>query len=372
MNKAQIEFQRKQLDRELAELDTEIADAVATKSYGSLGEYEKRVTELAQLRQDLDAEEQKSARSDDMSRRILGAYDDTNELGVSGEAADSHRLNFSKKMAEGLVSRKSVATDGASIVAQDFRPNPIALGKPATGLLDVLPTVPHGSPEYAYLRQNSRTNNAAVVHEGDVKPTSVYSVVRITQSLNVIAHLSEGIPHYWLNDNATLTGFIQTELMYGLSRAVEKMVLDDINGTSGIATQVFASNIWTTLRKSMTQLETTGYVPHAIVLHPSDFETIELALSTTNAVEHIGLPYDAAQRRLYGVPIATTITQTQGVGHVLASGAVSVDIDTTGIQLRWSDQATLDFQTNMVRARLEGRYGASIYQPAGVVKAALA
>jgi hypothetical protein len=56
-----------------------------------------------------------------------------------------------------------------------------------------------------------------------------------------------------------------------------------------------------TLRKSLTALEIAGYTAGAIVLHPSDFETIELALSTTNAVEHIGLPYDPAQRRLDAV-----------------------------------------------------------------------
>jgi len=71
-------------------------------------------------------------------------------------------------------------------------------------LLDVLPTKQHTSAEYAYLRQSVRTNNAAIVAEGAAKPTSVYSVVRVENSLQVIAHLSEGIPRYWLLDNQAL------------------------------------------------------------------------------------------------------------------------------------------------------------------------
>lgn len=288
------------------------------------------------------------------------------------EAPDTRRLAFGAKMAKGLVERKSLSSSGAAVVGQEFRPDPIALGKPATGLLDVLPTVSHSSPLYAYVRQSTRTNNAAVVADGAVKPTSVYGVTRIEQSLSVIAHLSDGIPHYWLSDNASLQGFVQSELNYGLQRAVEAKVLADVNGTSGILTQAWATSIPVTLRKAMTSLETTGYVAEAIVLHPSDFETIELALSTTNAVEHLGLPYDPAQRRLYGVPIATTTAQTVGVGHVLAHGAVAVDHDTLGVQLTWSETSNADdWSKNLTRARLEGRWGTSVYAPGGVVKADL-
>ena len=83
------------------------------------------------------------------------------------------------------------------MVGQEFREDPVALGMVATGLLDVLPVQQHTTAEYAYLRQSVRTNNAAVVAEGATKPTSVYSVVSVEQSLAVVAHLSEGIPWYW-------------------------------------------------------------------------------------------------------------------------------------------------------------------------------
>jgi hypothetical protein len=54
------------------------------------------------------------------------------------------------------------------------------------------------------MRHTVRTNLAAVVAEGLTKPTSMLSVTRIEQSLAVVAHLSAGVPRYWLLDSSAL------------------------------------------------------------------------------------------------------------------------------------------------------------------------
>jgi hypothetical protein len=95
--------------------------------------------------------------------------------------------------------------------------------------------------------------------------------------------------------------------------------------------------VLTTLRKGLTKLETAGYADSAIVLHPTDWEGVELALSSTNAIEHQSLPYDPASRRLFGVPIVATVSEAAGVGHVLATDAVVVDTDTSGVGVQWSE-----------------------------------
>ena len=135
------------------------------------------------------------------------------------------------------------------------------------------------------MRQTTRTNNAAVVADGAVKPTSVLSVTRVEQSLQVVAHLSEGVRRFWLLDSTALEEFVDAELRYGLGVALEAKILSDINGTSGIQAQAYATSVLATVRKGITKLETAGYSPDAIVLHPSDFEGIELALASTSAIE---------------------------------------------------------------------------------------
>ena len=97
-----------------------------------------------------------------------------------------------------------------------------------------------------------------------------------------------------------------------------------------------------------------------IVLHPSDFEGIELALASTSAIEHMSLLYDPATRRLFGVPVTTSNAQAAGVGHVLATGAVALDTDSRGVDVQWSENATADsFGKNLVFARCEGQYATS-------------
>ncbi|HSS22848.1 MAG TPA: hypothetical protein VLL82_00180 [Mycobacterium sp.] len=97
-------------------------------------------------------------------------------------------------------------------------------------------------------------------------------------------------------------------------------------------------------------------------------EGVELALSSTNSIEHQGLPYDPATRRLFGVPVTTSLAQAAGVGHVLAVDSVALDTDTRGVDVQWSENATADsFGKNQVVARAESRYNTNVLAPLGVV-----
>lgn len=306
------------------------------------------------------------------------------ELGPIGSKSaggfkSGQRLSF-KGMAGGIANRmltgdfgaKALAPTGATVVPQAFTPDPVALGRAATGLLDVLPVRTQASAEYAFLRQTTRTNNAATVADGATKPTSVLGLTRVEQTLAVVAHLSEGVPRYWVADNDALESFVNAELEYGLRLAVEAKVIADVNGTSGIQTQAYSTSVVQTIRKALTKVEVAGYAPGAIVMHPSDFETVELAIASTNAIEHVGLPYNPAQRLLFGVPIATTVSATAGTGHVIAADAVALDVDAQGVGVQWSETSNADdFAKNLLRARCEGRFGTSVLSPLGVVVATL-
>lgn len=288
-------------------------------------------------------------------------------------------LKFSKTWADGAaekvmpVGQKALATGSSVFIDVELTTTPIPIGRPAASLLDLLPVEKHQQPAFSYIRQGMRTNNAAVVAEGAVKPTSVYTIGKIDNTLSVIAHLSEAVPRYWFEDAASLKPFMQEELAYGLRRAVETKVLADINGTSGIQTQAFATSKLATIRKSLTKLEANGYEPGSIVMNPLDFEDIELALTSTTAVEFRGLPFDPVARRLYGVPVCVANVEAADTAHVIAKSSIGVDTDTLGVAIQWSETSNADdFSKNLVRARCEGRFATSVFQPLGVVRAALA
>ena len=126
------------------------------------------------------------------------------------------------------------------------------------------------------------------------------------------------------------------------------------------------------LRKSLTKLEAAGHVPSAIVLTPGDFETIELALASTEAIEHLSLPFDPAKRQLYGVSVVVTVAQSAGAATVLAEGAAGLDTDRQGVGVQWSETSnTDDWSKNLIRARCKGRFATSVFAPLGVVQADL-
>jgi hypothetical protein len=121
--------------------------------------------------------------NDEFADVMGGLSDDDSSL--SGAGSKSRRLSFKGMGAKvathmlGVDGTKALAPSGAAIVGQEFVRDPVALGQVAQSLLDVLPVKQHTSTEFAYMRQTTRTNNAAVVAEAAVKPTSVYSVERV-------------------------------------------------------------------------------------------------------------------------------------------------------------------------------------------------
>jgi hypothetical protein len=345
----------------------------------SVGEGDQVRAAIAEARQI----NERSAREAE-SKRILDGLDDMARGTYQQHGDDSKRLCFSKRMSEDAAAKilapdftgqtKAIAPSGSTLVGFDFQPDPIALGRVAQGLLDVLPVRQHSSPEYGFIRQGAtgRTVNAAVVAPGALKPTSPLGLERVEQSLAVVAHLSELINRYWLVDAPSVAAFIDAELRFGLSVAVEAKVVSDINGTSGVQTQSYSTSVLQTVRKAITKLEITGYAPAAIVMHPTDFEGVELALSSVTAVEHLSLPFDAATRRLFGTPIVATVSEAAGSAHVIGVGTVALDTDTRGISVDWSENSTADsFAKNMLVARCEGRFGTSVVSPLGVVIADL-
>src|SRR6478736_1564298 len=314
--------------------------------------------------------------ADARHRRIEGELNAMAASAAGVLPGDGRPLAFGKAMASDAAAKilppggsKALSPSGIAVVSQEFQPDPVALGRPANTLLSVMPVKQHTEPTYGYLRQTVRTSNAAVVAEGGTKPTSVFSVVRIEDSLDVVAHISEPCPRYWFVDSPALQQFLTTELTYGLQVAIEAAALATINATSGIMAQAYNTSPLATLRKSLTVLETQGYEAGFMLLNPADWEGVELALASASAVEYQGLPYDSSARRLFGVPTVVSNAEAVGVSHTVEQGAVGLDTDTAGVQVAWSETSNAtDWATNMIRCRVEGRFATSVFSPAAVVK----
>lgn len=287
------------------------------------------------------------------------------------------------QMAErGGFNVKALIATGSAVTTAQAIESPVTMQKPATGLLDLLPVrfIDEGD-EYSYLTQTTRTNNAAPVAVGALKPTSVYTLKRETRHLRVIAHLSEPIPEYWLKDEAALEQFLGSEMGYGLQLAVENQA---VNGdgvepnmlgllkVSGIQTQAFNTSQIRTVRSAITKVEVLGYTANGLALNPLDWESIETVEDGNDRylLGNEGSPVDRAARRLWGVPVALTTAVAQGRGVLLSEGSVGIVADPT-VDMQFGRMAD-DFGRNQVRARAEGRFNLEPWKPLGVVDIDLA
>ncbi|MGD7705490.1 phage major capsid protein [Microlunatus sp. Y2014] len=284
---------------------------------------------------------------------------------------------------DGIHGMKAVV-DNAEVGVPSLDTTPVTMGKPPRGLLDVMPSEPV-SREYAYYRQVTRTNNAAFVAPGGTKPTSVVGLERIEGRLRVLAHLSESVDKYLLEDMRNVEQFIADELLYGLRVKLEDGLIngdgvgENVTGlanTSGVQVQEFVTDAILTARAALTKIELLAGddVSAYYVMHPTDWEKIETArldsgqyLATTAGGT---APIDRVARRLWGAPVVLSASGTgDGTSYLVRQDAVTLMHDGR-VNIEWDKSQ--GFDKNEVKARVEGRFDVAVKNPLGVVKIALA
>lgn len=238
-------------------------------------------------------------------------------------------------------------------------------------------------PNVEFIRQNARTNNAAIVADGATKPTSVYGTQRVEGTLSTIAHLSEVVNRYWVSDNESLRQFIEDEMRDGLAVAIEAAILNGTGApftgllnTSGIQVQAWDTDAHVTLRKALTKLQTQGGEQIVTAVHPADYEAMSLLRSTTgeflatDAARYgvtdgvLSPPYGPNARSSWGTPLVITTALTVGTGVMFAQDAVKLYTDGEAVA-EWD--ASKHFDSNGLLARFEGRFAMAVLKPLRVV-----
>ncbi|MDR6868153.1 HK97 family phage major capsid protein [Microbacterium resistens] len=294
-------------------------------------------------------------------------------LALTGQGGKKAASVFARALGQ-----KAFLTPGTQVFATPMESqSPLELQRIPTSILDVLKSTVRSAPAWKYLRQTAFTNNAAIVAAGAEKPTSVITLGEEEGLLEVIAHLTEPVNKYLLEDNDTLVAFIATQMLYGIGRTLESEVLSG-NGTTGhftgllntagIQTQAAGPDKVTTLRMAATKLEVLGYTPDVYIVNPNDWAEIETTRATSGSFD-LGGPIDRAQRKVWGTQVITSTGITAGTALTLDLDAATVDRDERGIQVEWD--RSQGFKTNEIIGRVEGRFGLSVYRPDAIVKITL-
>lgn len=355
--------------KQLAELKAAMAAVVAKAeaagrhiTEAELTDLEAKAAQAAHLQKTIDIAERGSAILD----RFRQGADDDGDGGSKGSFIDFKRT--AQK-----VGTKAIGSDLTPIqFVSQIAP---ATNQVPTSLLRVIPFVRRDSV-YTYLRNTVRTNNAAPVAEGALKPTSLYTLTPVESSLRVFAHLSEPIPHYLLADNAEIRRFLEQEFANGLDQAIQAQIVSGSGvapnllgwlNTSGIIT-VTGVDLLTTARKGIQSLTSRGLVPDFIAVAPGDWTTALTTRNTSGGFDFApDTPVNEAQTRMWGVQVIETPAVAAGTVWVVAQGAVALSGDGQ-VGVRWADQVADDFEKNMVRLRVETRVNSDVYTPGGLVK----
>ena len=322
-------------------------------------------------------DEQIESYGSEVKRANLGRYE---HLG-GGSGALAYSRAWAQQVTEKLTRAMGGDGESRAVVSGSIdiptlvEPDVIDIARPAR-LVDLLVTrraAPGQSIEY--YRQTVRTTNADVVPDGQLKPTSVYTLAPVIDHCRVLAHLSEPCPQRIWDDHTQVSSWLASEMFGGLSDALEAQVIagsgsgEDFTGllvVPGTTAVPFATDVTTTLRSAVTALQAIGEVPSAWVMNPADAQAADLARWGTaggwlsGGYEGSG-PGDSSN--IFGSASQRVISNSVPVGT-----AILGDWSKLALYVRQSANLMIDasgdlFQKNLFIARAEMRCVSAVLRP---------
>lgn len=315
-----------------------------------------------------------------------------------GRVPEKSRVQSSPIAMKGLFVGGNDTSAGAFVVP-DQSGIVETLGRKPLVVRDLVSVRRTGSDVVEYIEQTAHTNAAAPVPEatssaaptapgsagplvrnpdGGYKPEGSWSYARRQANVKTIA---EWVPatKRSLSDVGALEGLINDELALDVKDAEERQLLvgdgsgenfTGINSWSGVQTQAFTTDLFTTTRKAITKARVVGRVnPNAWVMNPTDAETIDL-LRNAQGDFYYGGPFAIGQRTLWGRPIVEAEDQPAGV-PLLGDFSKAVVWDREQTTVTISDSHEDFFTRNMVAVLAEERLAFAVTRPTAFVKVAL-
>jgi HK97 family phage major capsid protein len=238
---------------------------------------------------------------------------------------------------------------------------------------DLLPKGRTVSNALDFVQESGFTNAAAMVAEGAQKPESSLSFELASAPVRTLAHWIKATRQV-LDDVPQLQSYIDTRLRYGLELVEEtQLLVGDGTGQNilGLIPQATPydtnrSKVGDTridiIRRAMTQLRLAEFAASAIVMHPTDWEEIELLKDTLG--DYIwSNPRGLAGPTLWGLPVLDSTSLTEGEFLVGAFNIAAQIWDRQDATVEISTEDQDNFIRNLVTIRAEERLALTVYRP---------
>ena len=256
---------------------------------------------------------------------------------------------------------------------------------------DLFPTRTTTAAVIEYFRMTGFTNNAAAVAERNAagtafgaKPQSSFTFVGEQAPVRTIAHW-EAAHRNVLADEPQLRSIIDNELMYGLRLQEDAQILsgdgtgENLTGvlsTSGIQTYDWSDGALLpvkdtkadAIRRAATLSFLAYYEPTGIVMHPNDWEDIELTKDDNGQYLVAVSVAMGGEPKLWRIPIVETPAIPEGTALVGAFGTGAQLYDREQASIRISEQHSDFFVRNAIVVLAEQRLALAVKRPEAFVK----
>ncbi|MCB1688652.1 MAG: phage major capsid protein [Halioglobus sp.] len=257
-------------------------------------------------------------------------------------------------------------------------------------LQDLLPRFPtrNGAIEIPVL--SSKTNNAApqagnspLERENVTMGESAYAFVNSYEPVETIGHYLP-VSKQIFEDSGQLTGFINSEMLYGLAEKVEDQLLNgdastgSLNGLLANASAYVSSsspaytNEVDIIRDAIRQVRLAKFGPNGIILNEADWFAVETRKrgSTTDAYV-AGDPRLGGEPSLWGLPVHVSNAIAAGTFLVADFNRCGIIFDREEAMIEVSRHDGNSFTTGMVTVAATQRLALVNTNPLAMVKGAL-
>jgi HK97 family phage major capsid protein len=253
---------------------------------------------------------------------------------------------------------------------------------------DLFPTRTTTAAVIEYFRMTGFTNAASTVAERSgsafgAKPQSSFTFVGEQAPVRTIAHW-EAAHRNVLADEPQLRSIIDNELMYGLRLQEDEQILngdgsgENLTGvlqTSGIQTYTWSDGATSpvpdtkadAIRRAATLAFLSYYEPTGVVLHPNDWEDIELTKDANGQYLVAVSVAMGGEPRIWRIPVVETPAIAEGTALVGAFGTGAQLYDREQASIRVSEQHSDFFVRNAIVVLAEQRLALAVKRPEAFV-----
>jgi HK97 family phage major capsid protein len=302
---------------------------------------------------------------------------------VSVKAGHALPLNVLRKMEQ----KATFTGSGTGLTGNDRQAGIVNLGIQPMTVADLFSQSQTSDNNVRYVKETSHTNAATTVAEGAQKPEASFNLEEADAPVRKVA-VTARITDETFADFPQVRDYINNRLVFMVQQTEEAQLMSgsgvapEILGLttagSGIQTQSLgADSLANALYKAITKVRTVGFFePDAIVMHPTDYQTLRLAQEGGTTGQYFGGGYmlGAFGQPFVSTPpvwgLKTVVTTAATVGNAVV-GAFKLGATVyyrNGLTVDATNSNEDDFEKNLISLRAEQRLALAILRPLAFVE----